>query len=241
MKIFTVCAECMREDIANADTGFVEVNNDGVYRFKCSKGHLSFNAVQEQVFEILFEYGCHAMLDGYYREAISSFTSALERFYEFYIKLVCIKNDIKKNHRSKVWKKVSNQSERQLGAFIFLWTTEFKETPILLKDGDIKFRNDVIHKGKIPTQEDAEKYGQSVLNLFNNYLPKIKHSYSDEISIAVREHIVEVNNKIPEGSSRSGSSQSTIISLNSEIDLDKTFNERLENVRYWHRQYKKTF
>lgn len=69
--------------------------------------------------------------------------------------------------------KVSSQSERQLGAFIFLFTQHFKTKPELLHDNLVKLRNEVIHKGKIPTKDEAIKYGQEILELITGYLKKL--------------------------------------------------------------------
>lgn len=71
------------------------------------------------------------------------------------------------------WKHVSSQSERQLGAFIFLFTQHFKTQPELLSNDLVKLRNKVIHKGKIPTKDEAIEYGQKILELITGYLKKL--------------------------------------------------------------------
>lgn len=55
----------------------------------CSHGHKTTTIVQNPKYEILFDIGANAIVDGYYREAVSSFTSSLERFYEYSIKILC--------------------------------------------------------------------------------------------------------------------------------------------------------
>ncbi len=73
---------------------YVELRDDGRYEFTCENGHTTVTVLQEQKFEVLFDLGAHAILDGYYREAVASFTSSLERFYEFFIKAALFENDI---------------------------------------------------------------------------------------------------------------------------------------------------
>jgi hypothetical protein len=34
---------------------------------------------------VLFDIGANAVVDGYYREAITSFSASLERFYEYFL------------------------------------------------------------------------------------------------------------------------------------------------------------
>lgn len=62
--------------------------------FECQKGHKNFVILQEERFETLFQIGANAIIDGYYREAVNSFTTSLERFYEFSIKVFCNGNII---------------------------------------------------------------------------------------------------------------------------------------------------
>ena len=47
-------------------------------------------------FELLFELGINALIDGYPREAVSSFASALERFYEFFCQVAALALSIPK-------------------------------------------------------------------------------------------------------------------------------------------------
>ena len=134
---------------------------------------------------MLFEIGVHAIVDGYYREAISSFASSLERFYEFFIRVaqehLCASDLPFKN----CWKKVSKQSERQLGAFIFLWSAVFGDAPNLLANDQVELRNAVIHKGKIPTKGEAILYGNKVLQLLHQYLGEMKLKLPRELVMKV--------------------------------------------------------
>ena len=84
MKLPIVCAQCMRDDLQNAtQIASLEFGDDGKYEVVCPKGHKSITLLQQQKFELLFDIGAYAIVDGYYREAVSSFTSSLERCYEF--------------------------------------------------------------------------------------------------------------------------------------------------------------
>ena len=166
MKLLMPCMACFQE-LGKPTNEFVtlEFHDDGHYEVCCSRGHTSVTILQQQKFEILFDIGANAIIDGYYREAISSFTSSLERFDEFCIKVFCENNSMYDDTFNKVWKQVSNQSEQQLGAFLFLWTNKFDEVPELLTNKDTKFRNEVIHKGKIPTKEEALIFGNTILKI----------------------------------------------------------------------------
>ena len=170
MKLLMPCMACFQE------------LGKPTYEVCCSRGHTSVTILQQQKFEILFDIGANAIIDGYYREAISSFTSSLERFYEFCIKVFCENNSMNDDTYNKVWKQVSNQSERQLGAFLFLWTNKFDEVPELLTNKDTKFRNEVIHKGKIPTKEEALIFGNTILKIIRPKIKQLLSLFDEEIS-----------------------------------------------------------
>jgi hypothetical protein len=73
-----VRADCMQENGKAEEISTVEFTDDGLYEATCPKGHKSITILQQRKFEILFDIGIYAINDGYYREAISSFTASLE-------------------------------------------------------------------------------------------------------------------------------------------------------------------
>ena len=236
MKLPVTCAKCMQEDIANAMiAATVEFRDDGRYEINCPKGHSSVTLLQQQKFEVLFDIGAYAILDGYYREAVSSFTSSLERFYEFFIKVVCLSKDIDWDRIQDAWKDVSNQSERQLGAFIFLHLQETGTKPTLLSNNKIKFRNEVIHKGKIPSREQAIKYGQAVLDVIRPLLNVLKTDYSEALGNATFRHLSNTRTSSDDSASVATMCISTIISLsNGEPSHDqRSLEEALGQLRRW--------
>lgn len=190
MKLLMPCMACFQE-LGKPTNEFVtlEFHDDGHYEVCCSRGHTSVTILQQQKFEILFDIGANAIIDGYYREAISSFTSSLERFYEFCIKVFCENNSMNDDTYNKVWKQVSNQSEQQLGAFLFLWTNKFDEVPELLTNKDTKFRNEVIHKGKIPTKEEALIFGNTILKIIRPKIKQLQSLFEEEISSVIFKHL----------------------------------------------------
>ena len=108
MKLPIICSECMRQDVASAEMfTSLEWRDDGRYETTCPKGHSSITILQELKFELLFDIGAYAIADGYYREAVSSFTSSLERFYEFFISSVLLEKGVKEDDRIKSWKTVA--------------------------------------------------------------------------------------------------------------------------------------
>jgi hypothetical protein len=155
--------------------------NDGIfYKMQCKNGHASNFVLQAEKFELLFEMGTMALLAGYTREAVSSFASSLERFYEYAIELILTHRGIESDRFEATWKLMSAQSERQLGAFYLTFLMNFGEAPEPFSM--VEFRNKVIHKGYIPSTQEVEAYGENILNHIVKILLKLDiHQYMDAI------------------------------------------------------------
>lgn len=192
MKLPIICSQCMTEDIATArPIAAVEIRDDGRYEVTCPKGHKSLTILQQQKFEVLFDIGAYAIIDGYYREAISSFTSSLERFYEFVIMAVLFNKGISEEAFKQAWKLVERQSPRQLGAFIIIYLTEFGTPPALLSRKNVDFRDEVIHQGRIPTRQEALDYGQAVHDIVRPILKQVKEKCPNGVQKTIVQHLNE--------------------------------------------------
>ena len=171
MHLVIPCMKCQFDAADPCDRlTSVEFRDDGRYELACDRGHRTVTILQEARYEVLFEIGLNAILDGYYREAVSSFAASLERFYEFACGVLLEEAGIRREDVLSTWKLVSTSSERQLGTFAFLWLRQFSEVPVLLGNENVAFRNNVIHKGMLPTIEAATAFGDSALSVI---LPKL--------------------------------------------------------------------
>ncbi|MBW0149563.1 hypothetical protein [Marinobacter arenosus] len=211
---------------------YVELRDDGRYEFTCEKGHTTVTVLQEQKFEVLFDLGAYAILDGYYREAVASFTSSLERFYEFFIKASLFEDGLEESAFAETWKEVSSQSERQLGAFIFLYLKCFSERPALLRPKQIKFRNEVIHKGKIPSRSEAIDYGQAVLETIRPIMQRTKTALPIGVQQTVLNHLKN-SRKQDESQSVTTMTIATTISLNDGSGNEPSLEEALSEKEWW--------
>lgn len=190
MKTLIVCPACIACQIIPEGQGIdravrraasvmVPFQESPLYEFTCSRGHQNRYLIENRKYDLLFQAAVKALLDGYYREAITTFAVALERFYEYAIRVLLSPNmpSIGKLNFDSTWKSISKQSERQLGAYYMLFLQEFRECPILFdkpffdecgielkfRTGDpINLRNKVVHDGYIPTREQAIAFGEGV-------------------------------------------------------------------------------
>ncbi len=180
MKIRIECNKCRLEGIPYEKACTYQALSDkGLYKIVCDAGHESVVFIENHKFEILFESGIMALIDGYSREAVSSIASSLERFYEFYVKIICLKNGVYYDKIIANWKKVAAQAERQFGAFIFVYLMENKNPPKTLSNKLVKFRNKVIHRGYIPSDNEVIKYAKNVGEIISVEYLKLKNNNKD--------------------------------------------------------------
>jgi hypothetical protein len=211
--------QCLSESgplSAISDLRLHYLEENGLYRMTCKKGHESVTCLQQMKFELLFDLGVYAMLDGYYREAVSSFTAALERFYEFFIEVQCDRAGIDQATFEKAWKHVSNESQRQLGGFIFLYLLEMKHPPSILRTEEVGFRNAVIHKGRIPSRTEAMDYGDRVSEIILEGLAEVRRKDEPAIHRAIQRHMKRLNT-LAAGSNLATMTALTMISVTRSV------------------------
>lgn len=240
MKLFFNCIQCFNEKGKQLEEFvLIELRDDGLYKVVCSKGHTTFTSIQQQKFEILFDSGTLSLLDGYPREAIASVGAALERLLEFYIKVICLKHGIELPEFNKAWKEISSQSERQYGAFHFLNLIENKKPlePALFNmkpDSQTKtwsqFRNDVMHKGYIPSSKEAFDYIEIIYKIMLSITEKLKKDYSEYVQKATIDYLAKIR-KPAEGENIATMSIPTLISLVSGERPEKDFKKALETLK----------
>ncbi|MFQ2645985.1 hypothetical protein ACK3ZP_02675 [Aeromonas caviae] len=189
MKLHNTCPMCMRDafkatglSVLTFKVDHHQLADSGIHPVNCNHGHEFVIIFSGAKFEVLFDIGMNAINDGYAREAVSSFTSSLERFYEFFIRYCSYKNQIDDSIYDRAWKDISNQSERQLGAYIFTYLIKYKETPVLLSNKMVSFRNSVIHKGYIPTIKEAITFGNNVYDCIMNVVKSLEEEEDKSLS-----------------------------------------------------------
>ncbi|WP_223531297.1 hypothetical protein [Pseudomonas sp. GL-R-19] len=175
MKISVFCKECSFETPSKYYLLNVQDTQD--YEIKCDHGHITYFVNGCSKYETLFEIACNAIIDGYHREAISSFSSSLERFYELFIKSSLYEKGHTKDEVDAFWSPISNQSERQLGAFVSVYTLTTGSTADILTTNQSSFRNSVIHKGKITDYAKTVEYGQRISDIIKNALLAAKKHF----------------------------------------------------------------
>lgn len=171
MRFYLPCFSCLEEAIKGGDPASalfvsypVPFDDSSVYRLRCDSGHeVTAWMTQYANFELLAETAVQAIFDGYYREAVTSFAAALERFREFYIRAIAAAHKTEILSLDEAWRSVAQSSERQFGWYIGLYLRENGTAPPPMSNWYDKTRNAIVHKGEIPRRADAIRFGQEAL------------------------------------------------------------------------------
>jgi|SRR5271166_6650804 len=196
MRTNLVCPQCAVA-AGGAGTFFVEtIRGDGLYTGKCPQGHDLLIATQTLRHEMLFEIALNAIRDGYHREAVSSFAASVERFFEFAIRVMASGRQVANGVFDDAWRVVSKQSERQFGAYIFLYVTAFTDMPCLLSNSVVELRNNVIHRGVLPEKKDALKFGNAAYDVIQSGIRKLRAACLDDVNKVLHEHVGRIAAKM---------------------------------------------
>lgn len=215
MRFSLPCFTCLRDPKAvfwPGTFGYVEFNDEGVYQRTCPRGHTQWLVPHVMPFELLFDIATHAILDGYYREAVTTYASSVERFFEHAIRVMLRRADPEGRLVGQAWNQIAKQSERQLGAFVCLWTANFTALPSLVPKSQVEFRNAVVHKGEIPTKQEACTFGAACLAVIRPQLYELLQAFPAEDEAVAQEWIQAAISKLPAESAYPGTKLPTLLS-----------------------------
>lgn len=199
MRVKVPCATCANVADPNKYEFQIldgELDDAGYVHVSCAKGHKSVVVYDSRRYEVLLQSASSALLEGYANEAISTFSTALERCYEFYIRVVLRSHGIALDKIDKAWKEVAAQSERQFGAFHFLHLLELGES-LKLEPDIAKTRNSVVHRGKIATTADALNFGGLVYDRIKAIEDSLNKSEHD-VEAEQKHEVKSQKEKVPE-------------------------------------------
>jgi hypothetical protein len=194
---------------------------------ECARGHKSAVLLQSQKFEILLESGANALIEGYTLEAATSFSSAYERFLEFAINVFCKRGKVPKESIDKTFNQVSKYSERQIGAFLFLYLLIFGKHYTLNTD-ITTLRNIFIHRGHIPTPNEVIKFAEKIYQEIIKITSLLNAELPSEIQQVVMESVQLRNEKIPKEVPRATTTGTMFFSL-ADANRKETFQEALSS------------
>ena len=103
MHVSINCPHCKGEDVFQHAIP-LKPQNDCVYEVVRRNGHRFTANILYHQFQLLFEIAVNAIVDGYYREALGSFTASYERFMELFLKIVTKARDLDSEEIKRSWR-----------------------------------------------------------------------------------------------------------------------------------------
>lgn len=223
-----MCMECQKElGHPSFEPIIADYYEEASAFIECSRGHKSAILLQSQKFEVLLESAANALIEGYTLEAASSLSSAYERFFEFAINVFCKSSKIQKESIEETFKQVSKQSERQVGAFLFLHLLVFG-TSYTLNQKIPKQRNKIIHQGYIPTPDEVIKLGELIYGEILLISKLLSEKLANEMQQVVMDTLQVRNERIPGEMPRATTTGTMFFSLAS-AERKETFQEALSS------------
>jgi len=208
-----MCMECFKKlGRPSFEPFWVPYYNDRIGYMECSQGHKSALLLQSQKFEVLLESGANALAAGFTLEAASTFSAALERFYEFCLQVISDHGKMGTDTYKEMFDSMARQSERQLGAFMALHAAELG-TAYRPNEKITEFRNKVIHKGQIPTPEEAHEFcGKVYAEIFRVH-ETLAQNFKSAVQNVVSLDLKMRSEQIPKGMPASTTTGTTFFNL----------------------------
>jgi hypothetical protein len=199
MKMLVMCPECVH---SSSESGVKhpqhwltgELDDNGIVHTKCKDGHVGQVVYDAPRHAILIESAARAFLDGYTNEVVAVLSTALERAYEFYLRVVFRAKGIDAARFAKSWRELATSSERQYGAFHMiglLFSSEIGELDRRIAET----RNKVVHRGHIVREKEALEFAELVFSRIRAIERELDASYKEHV-IAESEYQVEVQKKL---------------------------------------------
>jgi hypothetical protein len=211
----------------------VELRDDLTLRGRCPKGHNMVHFLDAEKFEILFDLGIMALLDGYSREAGSSIAAAIERVHQFAIEVFL--QHVEQAVFQSTWKELANDSKRQLGAFLMLYASAFGKKPPKISDKNVNLRNKMVHKGTIPTRDEIMGYARDMYQYMVNTVTELREKLADQFFTVHENDMQSRSSKISDGDVPVKHRIRTMYQCSFEKDEvgKRDFNAALETFKTW--------
>jgi hypothetical protein len=203
MRIIVACPVCLdTQAVSGAQPAFNplsgELDDCGYIHVNCDQGHYGIVIYDARRYEVLIQSAAKAYVDGHTNEVVAVMSAALERAYEFYIRVSCRAKGISRNALEHAWKGVSAQSERQFGAFQFLYLIDHGQ-PFTLDKSIPETRNSIIHKGCIARARDAVSFAEKVFKLIRGIEDSIQSRFVKQAADESAHEVETQKSLVPKG------------------------------------------
>lgn len=176
---YTICIECCESNQEDTVWAAGELTNDLYAICTCPHGHQILSSLVHHAPDIIFMSAVRAFRYECYSESILSFTAALERTFEMFFKVFCIKQGTRFEVIDEMWKEIKNQSERQYGSFCLAYCI-MTGTAWKSDDKQVAFRNKVVHKGYIANRSESFLYASYITEKLDILISVLNNDLGEE-------------------------------------------------------------
>jgi hypothetical protein len=207
---------------------YAEMDDNGIVYLTCDQGHSTAAVHRSRKHQFLFESGCHALLDHYTNEAVSTFSAALERAYEFFLRVTYRKLGLSSTLFESSWKHLKAQSERQYGAFVCLYPAIAGE-PFPLPERIPQLRNKVIHRGYMARFDEVLQYATDIFLLIRRIMHVLNDRCPGEMWAEINEAAEVQRKAVP-----AGMEWTWVGGAEFDLTVDLTFDSWMDELRKQH-------
>ena len=140
----------------------VDFRGDGIYEYVWPEGHKTITVCQTDHSEMLIEHAVYAFMDRDFRGVINNGASGIDAYLNFHIEILLLAAGKSLEDVASAIKLIDRQENRRWGAF---WALESQfgqgKLPELPRKA-VELRNQVVHQGEVPTEEQALDYLKAV-------------------------------------------------------------------------------
>jgi hypothetical protein len=73
---------------------------------------------------------------------------------------------------------------------------EFKAAPHLLSNKVTELRNDVVHRGKLPSRKEAVEFGEAVYGVIQEGVRQLRATLLGQVNVVMGEHVAQIAAKM---------------------------------------------
>ncbi|KVD05806.1 hypothetical protein WI89_18310 [Burkholderia ubonensis] len=167
-------------------------------------------------------------------------SSALERIYEFYIRVSSRAKGTPEETVEAAWKNVAAQSERQFGAFQFLYMLD-QSRPFKLEPRITETRNKVVHRGKIVREAEALEFAENVYSVIQHLQTELQSKFPQFVAEEVEREMKVKLSQVPEGVNHITLSTATVNVDKSKNEVTGVVTKFIEHVAAIHQSRERGF
>jgi hypothetical protein len=152
-------------------------------------------------------------------------------FQEFVVRVMFVKDIVSEEQFDKAWMKIG-RSEPQYGVYVGVYTIDRGVPPPTMSDSMKTFRNDVIHKGKIPSEDEAVRYGEVVFNVIEPILSDLKTKERSCIGEVLQRHVLRLYEQARQhGAQIVTMAPTRVLSIITDVSCQETLRNGLARIR----------